>query len=178
MDGRESKTMIRSVSKLFVALASVVAFLPGSAISQPKSLKDQLVGTWMMLSARNLKPDGSSDYIFGPNGKGILIFQQNGRFAFVLINPDVPKFASNNRVAATAEELKAAYQGSFASFGRFSVDESDRSFVFHFEYSTFPNYNGADQKRYVKAISADEFEIRSEATPIGGVSEFRLRRDN
>ena len=131
-----------------------------------------------MLSGRNIKADGTSDHIFGPNGKGILIFQQNGRFVFVLLNPDVPKFKSNNRIVATPEELKAAYQGSFASFGRYSVNESDRSFVFHFEYSTFPNYNGADQKRYVKAISTDEFEIRSESTPIGGVSEFRLRRDN
>jgi len=170
--------MTRVVWKLFMVLVAVVAFLPASGTAQQKSLKDQLVGTWVMLSARNVKADGSSDHIFGPNGKGILIFQQNGRFAFVLINPDVPKFASNNRIAATPEELKAAYQGSFASFGRYSVDESERSFIFHFEYSTFPNYNGTGQKRYVTAISADEFAIRSEATPIGGVSEFLLRRDH
>jgi Lipocalin-like domain len=163
---------------MFAVIVSGAAFLPGAVIAQPNSLKDQLVGTWMMLSARNIKADGGSDHIFGPNGKGILIFQQNGRFVFVLLNPDVPKFASSNRIVATSEELKAAYQGGFASFGRYSVDEADRSFVFHFEYGTFPNYNGTDQKRYVKAISADEFEIRSEATPIGGVSEFRLRRDN
>jgi hypothetical protein len=167
----------RSALTLFLALLSA-ASVSNSAAAQQQSLNRQLVGTWMMLSARNIKPDGSSDYIFGPNGKGILIFQPNGRFVFVLLNPDVPKFKSNNRIVATADELKAAYQGSFASFGKYSVNEPDRSFVFHFEYSTFPNYNGADQKRYVKAISADEFEIRSEATPIGGVSEFRLRRDN
>lgn len=170
--------MIRSGFMLFTTLVAGVAILPASTMAEQKSLKEQLVGTWMMLSARNIKADGSADYIFGPNGKGILVFQQNERFAFVLVNPDVPKFASNNRVVATPEELRAAYQGSFASFGRYSVNESDRSFVFHFEYSTFPNYNGTGQKRYVQAISADEFEIRSEATPIGGVSEFRLRRDN
>jgi hypothetical protein len=168
----------RSIVRVFALMVVGLLLMPGSAASQQKTLKEQLVGTWMMLSARNIKADGTSEDIFGPNGKGILIFQQNGRFAFVLVNPDIPKFASNNRVVAAPAEFEAAYKGSFASFGRYSVNDADRTFIFHMEYSTFPNFKGVDQKRIVKAISLDELEIVSETSTIGGVSAFRLRREN
>jgi hypothetical protein len=142
-----------------------------------QSLNQQLVGTWLLVSAENVKADGSATDIFGPHGKGILIFQPNGRFAYVLVNPDVPKFASNNRAIAAPAEFEAAYKGSLASFGTFSVSDSDRTFVFHMEYNSFPNFSGSDQKRFIKSVTADELEFVSEAPPIGGVSRFRLRRD-
>jgi hypothetical protein len=106
----------------------------------------------------------------------MLIFEQSGRFAVVLVNPDIPRFASNNRTVATPSEFEAAYKGSFASFGRYSVTEADRTFVFHMEGSTFPNFNGVDQKRIIKSLTDEEFNFVSPTPPIGGTSEFRFRR--
>jgi len=151
--------------------------MPSTAAAAQQPLKDQIVGTWLLVSAENVNANGSATSIFGPHGKGILIFQPNGRFAYVLVDPDVPKFSSNKRTVGTPAEFEAAYKGSLASSGTYSVSESDRTFVFHMEYNTFPNFSGSDQKRIVNSITADELEFVSETPPIGGVSRFRLRRD-
>ena len=164
------KISFRAAAALGVAMASTAAIA-----QQP--LKDQIIGTWLLVLAENVNANGSTTNIFGPNGKGILVFQPNGRFAYVLVNPDVPKFASDNRAVGTPAEFAAAYKGSLASFGTYSVGESDRTFVFHMEYNTFPNFSGSDQKRIVKSITSRELEFVSETPPIGGVSRFRLRRD-
>jgi Lipocalin-like domain len=169
--------MERQKTLSILAAAALGFASPSASALAQQSLKEQLVGTWLLVLAENVNANGSATDIFGQKGKGILIFQPNGRFAYVLVNPDVPKFASNNRAAGTPAEFEAAYKGSLASFGTYSVNDSDRTFVFHMEYNTFPNFSGSDQKRIVKSVTADELEFVSETPPIGGISKFRLRRD-
>lgn len=79
--------------------------IPNAAAAQ--TAKD-LVGTWINISNVNIRQDGSRVDAFGPKGTGLAIFASNGRFAIVNINPDTPKFASNNRAQGTSEENKAA----------------------------------------------------------------------
>jgi Lipocalin-like domain len=43
-------------------------------------------------------------------------------------------------------------------FGTYSVSEADRSIAIHIDASSFPNWNGADQKRIV-AIAEDELKL-------------------
>ena len=38
-------------------------------------------------------------------------------------------------------------QGTIAHFGRYSVNEADKTIILHIETSTFPNWNGVEQKR-------------------------------
>src|SRR6266852_6504965 len=89
-----------------------LALLPGSAISQQKSLKDQLVGTWTLASWEWVRPDGSKVQRFGTNPKGIVTFDANGRVFLMYARPDLPKIASNNPSTPTPEEAKALVDGS------------------------------------------------------------------
>ena len=73
-----------------------LALLPDSAISQQKSFKEQLVGSWAIVSNDNVAPDGTKRQIFGPNPKGIFILGADGCFALVVVNPAVG-FALNPR---------------------------------------------------------------------------------
>lgn len=139
-----------------------------SAVAQQETLKNQLVGSWALVSTRTTRPDGSIYGPYGSNEKGILIFERNGRFAGILVNPDIPKFASNNRELPTPAEAVAAVTGSFALFGSYSVSEQDRTFVFHVEASSYPNFNGTDQKRIVKALTANELVFTNLAPPNAG----------
>ncbi len=50
---------------LVVTTGLGLAFLLGRAVSQQKSLKDQLVGTWTLSSFELTRPDGSKSYLFG-----------------------------------------------------------------------------------------------------------------
>ena len=96
------------------------------AVAQKKSLKEQLVGTWLVAAVDNIRPDGSRFQSLGPDPKGIMMFDANGWFSFQLAQPGRPKFASDNRLQGTAEENKATVQGSLSYYGKFSVDETDR----------------------------------------------------
>jgi hypothetical protein len=74
-----------------------VALPVGDAVAQQKSLKEQLVGTWKLVSVDNVRDDGSKVELFGPNPKGIVIYIGDGHFALWNGRSDLPKFVSNRR---------------------------------------------------------------------------------
>jgi lipocalin-like protein len=163
-------TMHRIIILVAVALNLGIA-LPGIAVAQ--SAKD-LVGSWTSTSNVVVRQDGSRSNVFGPNGKGMAIFDASGRFVIVNTNPDVPKFASNNRAQGTPAENKAAVEGGIALFGTYSVG-ADKVVNFKVEGSTYPNWSGTDQKRTVISFTGDELKW-TVAASIGGTGEVTWRR--
>ena len=61
-----------------------VALLAGDAGAQQKTLKEQLIGTWMAISVVTAHPDGRKISSFGPDVKGMQIFDTNGRVVIIL----------------------------------------------------------------------------------------------
>jgi lipocalin-like protein len=161
--------MNRIITLATVALI-VGAALPGPAMAQ--TAKD-LVGTWTNVKNINIRPDGSRVDVFGPKGAGLAIFDSSGRFAIVNINPETPKFASNNRAQGTADENKAAMLGGIALFGTYTV--ADKVINFKVEGSTYPNWTGTDQKRNVSTFTPDQFTWTLPAS-IGGTAEVTWKR--
>ena len=72
------------------------------------------------------------------------------------------------------EENKAVVQGSIAHFGRYVVNEADKTLVFQIETSTFPNWNGVEQKRPF-TLTEDELKWTTAASS-GGTAEVVLKR--
>ena len=62
---------------------------------------------------------------------------------------DRAKYASDALWQGTAEENKATADGTITYFGTYSVSEADSSIAIHIDGSSFPNWNGVDQKRIV-----------------------------
>ena len=56
----------RNVLTLCVIAASGIVLLPSAAVGQQKSLKEQLVGAWTLVSAVDILPDGSKSEPWGP----------------------------------------------------------------------------------------------------------------
>jgi hypothetical protein len=137
------------------ALVMGLAMLPGGANAQQKPIKDQVVGTWTLLLADNVKDDGSHVPGYGPNPEGTIIFTPDGHYSLQIIRYGRPAFASKNRMAGTADENKAAVQGMISHFGTYTVDEAGKSLTFHIEASSFSNWDGTEQKRPVTAITDD-----------------------
>ncbi len=104
------------------------------------------------------------------NPEGILMLDEAGRYTLVLLRPDLPTFASNNRTSGTQEENKAVVQGSIAHFGTYSV-EGDDTLVFRIEAGTFPNWNGAEQKRPF-TLTGDKLEYTVPAASGGGTAQL------
>lgn len=153
-----------------------VALLAGDALAQHKSLKEQVVGIWKLVSSHNIRSDGSKIDRSGPNPKGILIYTSDGHFVFVNTRSDLPKFASNSRDRGTPEEYKAVVQGSLAYFGTYSVTEADKVISVQIEGSTFANMIGTDQKRVVTSLTANELKFINPAPSRDGTLELVWKR--
>jgi len=163
---------------LGLSVISTVAFalLPGNAVAQPKPLKDQLVGTYTLVSVASTTRDGTKVDLFGTNPKGLIIFDAGGHYTQVLVRLDRPIFKANNRLEGTPEENKAALAGGIGQFGTWSVNEADKSLNLHQQGVVhFPNEEGTDQKR-VLSLSADELKIIIPLTGDGGRAEQVWRR--
>jgi len=151
-----------------------VALPVGDALAQQKSLKEQLVGTWIYVSSTSTRADGSKTD--RPNLKGIVIYTSDGHFAFVSVRPDLPKLAANDRARATAEEARAVVAGSIAYYGTYSVNEVDKVITPKVEGSTFANLIGSDQKRIITSLTADELKFTNPRTASGETLEFVWKR--
>jgi len=140
------------------------------------TLEEQLVGSWLIVTADNIRPDGSRFQSLGPNPKGIMMFDVNGWFSFQIAQPGRPTFASDNRLQGTAEENKATVQGSLSYYGKYSVDEADRVLHLYIESSSYPNFDGIDNKRIITSLSEDKFTWYSPAGSIGTTAEVVWKR--
>jgi hypothetical protein len=165
----------RKIFSLSLITALGLALLPATSSAQQKSLKEQVVGNWMMVSATNTAENGTKSELFGPSPKGLMIFESNGRFSQIGTRSDVAKFATNNRATGTADENKAVVQGSIAYFGTYSVNEADKSFTVQIEGTTFPNWTGTAQKRGL-SISGDDLTFFNAAGSSGGSNEVKWKR--
>jgi hypothetical protein len=140
------------IAGLSAATGLMVAFTAANAVAL--TARD-LVGTWTPVS----NPP------YGDNPKGIAMFDAHGHVAIQLFRAAVPKYASNFRTQGTPDEYKATVEGSIAYFGTYKVKGTD--LLVHIESSTFPNWNGADQRRTNLTIKGDKLTW-TQATPSGG----------
>jgi hypothetical protein len=168
----------RTILTLSAITALGLAMLPGNAVAQTKSLKDQLVGTWTAVSWEQDVPNGPKLQRFGANPKGVTVFDANGRVFSMYARPDLPKIASKDPSTPTPEEAKAIVIGSIGYFGTYTVDEATKVITLKLEASSFPNQVGTDQKRTVTSISTTELKLQNTAVISGGQISYVFKRAN
>jgi hypothetical protein len=165
----------RHILSLSVATGLGLVLLSGSALAQQKPLKEQLAGTWTIISNDNVAPDGTKRQLFGPNPKGILVLADNGQYAQIIVHPDRPNFKVNNRLEGTPEENTAAVHGTTAAFGTWSVDEANKTITVRNEGGMFPNQVGTESKRTV-TLQGDQLRVNNPTPASGGRSESVWKR--
>ena len=166
----------RSLLALTTIAVFGISVLPSTAVSQQTSLKDQLVGTWTLVSAVDVQKDGTKVERWGPNPKGSLVFDGNGHYTLMIVRADLPKFVSKAVDQGTADENKAVMKGIVAHFGTYSVNEADKTLTTRVEGSWFPNLTGTDQKRSIASLAADELKYTNPATAFGTTAEVVWKR--
>jgi hypothetical protein len=164
----------RNILSIAAATLLGLGLLPGSVVAQQKSLKDQLVGTWILVQAMDVHPDGTTSNPWGDNPKGTYMFDASGHFTQMLMRSDLPKMA--NRMQGTAEENKAVVTGSVAFYGTYTVDEAAKVIHVHFEGSTFAAFNGKDGSRNIVSLTANELKTSNPATSSGMRADSVWRR--
>lgn len=156
--------MLRLISALILVLL----------ISTPSFGQQSLVGTWTLVSFTTER-DGNKIDVLGPNPKGLMMLDDSGRFLIMNRSSGLPKFVSNNRATGTPEENKAVVQRSIAYFDTYSVSEADKTIIFRLEASTFPNWDGQEQKRPF-TVANDELKWTAAAGSAGGPGYLTWKR--
>ncbi len=162
------KAIYRMVHAAFMGLALAVGMAsPGIAQQQTDSVKQQLVGTWFLVSDVATRSDGTPFEPFGDNPKGILMLDRMGNFSIQYSGDARRKVASNNRLQGTCEEDKANAKGTQAVYGTYSVDAAGRTLTFHVERNSFPNWDNTDLKRTI-TLAGDELKWSIPQLSTGG----------
>jgi len=162
-----------------LALTTWVVVLLGilaPATAQKDTYEELLRGSWILESVGLRLPDGTFERPYGPNSKGVLILERNGRFVFVVVDPNMPQprygdtLNPGSEPSLTPSEAMAIAKGSLSFFGTYLVEGPPRSEItFLVETSSAPDINGHDRYFSIEKITANEL-IMNLIPPPGGRS--------
>jgi hypothetical protein len=145
-----------SVFTLTTMMALGLAALLGSAPAQQKSLKEQLLGTWILVSLAEVYPDGRRENPWGPDLKGAVNFDSSGKVMLMLIGADLPNPTGKPQESS---RMVVAY------FGTYAVDEAAKTVTYTAERATTPVFDGLARKANV-TVNGDE--LRQTSAPVTG----------
>lgn len=149
-----------------LALFSALSLGPWSLAGCAPPPAPSLAGAWMLSAADDLLPDGSRVKAYGERPEGFLILTPEGRYSLQIFRTDRPHFASGNKRRGTAAEYEAAVLGMSSHIGRYAVDPAGKIITFYVERASYPNWDGAEQKRPFELVG-DELSYRVPLTPDG-----------
>lgn len=161
------------LARLFAAGVLLCGAAPIRTSAQtPRTLREELVGTWRLVAARQRLTDGSvrPDPQPGPHGVGYIMYDATGHMCVVLANPDRPAWKSPS--AATDAEVRSAFEGLVAYCGTYETDERRHVVIHHVEADREPHMMGRDRTRLAE-VNGDRLVLRPKDLP-PGVAEWTV----
>lgn len=116
---------------------------------QPQSDNPLLTGTWLLDHYQITGQQGQPILLWGSNVSGILIYTDNGYMSVQVSNNDRSAFAQNDFLAGNPDEVRSAFEGYTAYFGRYEYQAKNGFVYHHVQQSVFPNWNGITHTRFV-----------------------------
>ncbi len=137
---------MKNIFLLFLILISTSLSFAQASRSK-KSVEQQLIGTWTLVSVDNIYPDSSRVHPYGQEPQGMLMFDEKKNYTIQILKAVRPQVASGDKNKCTPEENAALMQGSNSHFGHYSLDEAGKTITFKIGHASFPNWEGTEQKR-------------------------------
>lgn len=134
-----------------------------------------LAGTWTLVAADKILPDGSRQHDYGDAPSGLLMIDTDGRYTLQIYRQERPRFTGGDKKTGTPQEFRAAVEGSSTHFGRLAIDEPSQTLTFIIESAAFSNWEGSRQERRYE-LNGDELRYRVPARPDGQVPLSVWRR--
>jgi len=78
------------------------------------------------------------------------MYDSAGRMTLQIMQRDRTSFATEDRRQSTSEEVKAAFESYYGSFGRYAVSMTEGVVTHYLDGCSFPNRTGSTQKRFMK----------------------------
>jgi hypothetical protein len=145
-----------------------IALLGGAAGAMPwptraeagQSIAAQLAGAWHFVSSTNRRKDGGTFDRWGPDAKGMFMFDDVGHFSQIIMSSESWVFGAK----------------SLFSFGSYSIAQDHKTIVSHIEGSSLARLIGTDQRRIILALTADELKYVNPHTSSGSEAEVVWKR--
>jgi Lipocalin-like domain len=157
-----------------LSLIAPVVFAISSVHAQAPAA-NPFVGTWKLIAADKILPDGTRVPDYGTQPHGLAIFTAGGYFTVEVFRDVRVKFASNDRAKGTIEEYKDASLSASCLFGTYSIDPASSKVTMKIDRATFPNYDETTQVRAYE-LKGDTLSWRVPARPDGSIPITVLRR--
>ena len=155
------------MNKTFVAIGLCLALF-GTASAQQRSVREEIVRAWSLVSVTSEMDDGNKGEPFGSSPKGVVIFSNDGHFSLFQSRAEIPKIAANDRAKATPEEAHRIVASSIAYYGTYSIDEKAKVMLVNLAASTYANVAAIpNQKRTIMLLTSDELKFDNPRTPNG-----------
>ena len=130
------------------------------------------IGTWVFVSSIN-EQNGRKTETYGPGASGVMVLDSTGRYSIAIIAAGLPKFVSDSRTTATADEAKAVVARSNAHFGLYSVNPEDKTITFQHREGYVSEL---ERDRRSITIKGDELQYAVTASSAGGSSIVTWKR--
>lgn len=155
---------VRRLIHSLVLCAACVGLMSPSAYGQ--SLKEQVLGTWTLVSMARVVDDVEQPGLLGPDAIGQFMFGPDGHMCFNAMRRNRTQFGSAYP-GGTSEEKSAAYDSFVGYCGRYEVNEQERSILFRIELSTYPNWTGTTETRFAE-VTGTRLRINTPPMLSGG----------
>lgn len=161
------------IARILSLIATVALAVP--SIHAQVGATNPFVGSWKLIAADKLLPNGTRVPDYGAEPHGMAIFTADGYMMIEVFRDVRIKFAGNDRTKGTFEEYKDASLSSSCSFGTYSVDTTTGKVTMNIDRSTFPNIDDTTQERAYE-LKGDILSWRVPARPDGSIPITVLRR--
>ncbi|SFK97663.1 lipocalin-like domain-containing protein [Lysobacter sp. cf310] len=148
------KTLTGALVAMLTGLAARDAQVPTPAFP--------LQGTWTLIAADKVLPDGETVRDYGDSPKGRLVVDGRGRYSLQIFKSERLRFASDSKADGSVDEFRSAVMGSSTHYGTMTIEPGAGVLVFSIEGSSFPNWEGTVQKRQYRFDGA---ELRYQVPP-------------
>ena len=152
-------------------LPAVVAVIAASALATAtpvQPVRAALVGTWTLVSDKQVKPDGSSVDLYGVSPLGQLIYDAEGHMSVHLLMPDLPKCGTQDRRKCSDAAARAAFDNYLGYWGHYQVSPDGRTVVHTIEGASAPDWIGTSQARFFE-LKDGTLTLTTPMQMIGGV---------
>jgi len=148
------KTLTGALVAMLAGLAARDAQAPARAVP--------LQGTWTLVAADKILPNGETTRDYGEHPQGRLLVDAEGRYSLQIFKSERQRFVRDSKADGSADELRSAVMCSSTHYGTMTIDEPAGVLVFSIEGSSFPNWEGTTQRRRYRLEGA---ELRYEVPP-------------
>jgi hypothetical protein len=142
----------------FALLALCAVLVPSPLYAQ--SLREQVIGTWTLVSWTRFVGDVEEPLSFGRDPVGQVMFAPDGHMCFNVMRRNRAPFTSREFQAGTTDEKAFAYDGYLGFCGRYDVDEQEHSVALRLDLSSYPNWTGTVQRRFVD-VAGNRLRLRT-----------------